>query len=134
MARPKAAGPNEPPAHAVEYYVQVFDYLKHLTTLSTGSIILIATFLEKLFLHPRWKPLVVVALAGFMTCVISSIIVHSLMLFVDFPGKRKGKDPKWVEGVGVFSFIFAWSGFLVGVVSLAVFAMRNLVAPYQGCG
>ena len=31
------------------------DYLKHLTTLSTGSILLIATFLEKLFSQPRWK-------------------------------------------------------------------------------
>jgi len=32
-----------------------FDSMKHLTTLSTGSVLLLVTFLEKLFSSPRWR-------------------------------------------------------------------------------
>ena len=32
----------------------MYEYWKHLSTLSTGSIILLAAFLEKLFIQPRW--------------------------------------------------------------------------------
>ena len=57
----------------VEYIKALLEYLKHLTTLSTGSIVLTTTFLEKLFQNPLWKTAVVVSLIGFMTSIISSI-------------------------------------------------------------
>lgn len=39
-----------------------FDSMKHLTTLNTGSVLLLVTFLEKLFSSPRWRVLVAVSL------------------------------------------------------------------------
>ena len=36
----------------------LYDTLKHLTTLCTGSIIILVAFLEKIFLNAEWKFLV----------------------------------------------------------------------------
>ena len=47
-------------AHEESWKLQ-YDIYKHLTTLSTGSILLLITFLEKLFARPIWKWLVIVA-------------------------------------------------------------------------
>lgn len=54
-----------------------FEYLQYLTTLSTGSILLIATFWEKLSAKPAWKPAVALSLAGFMLTVLSSTFVYT---------------------------------------------------------
>lgn len=35
----------------------LYDTTKHLATLCTGSLLLLVTFLEKLFTSPLWKPL-----------------------------------------------------------------------------
>ena len=34
-----------------------YDYLKHLTTLATGSVVLLATFAEKFPAAASWRPL-----------------------------------------------------------------------------
>jgi len=39
------------------------DTFKHLTTLNTGSILILATFLEKFFKVPTWKILIPMAFA-----------------------------------------------------------------------
>jgi hypothetical protein len=52
------------------------DYLKHLTTLSTGSIVIISTFMEKLFRAPSWKLLVAMSLGGFTLCILGSLFLH----------------------------------------------------------
>jgi hypothetical protein len=107
-----------------EFLKQSFEYIKHLTMLSTGAILLIATFLEKIFAQPRWKPLVAVSLAGFMATVVSGMVVHSLLLLFAFRGKE---EPNWIALVGGFSTFLMWLGFIVGVVSLGIFGIKNLV-------
>lgn len=113
-----------PPAHRIERYKLMTDYLKHLTTLSTGSILLLAAFLEKIFHNPAWKFLVVLSLGGFMSSVVASIVAHTYAI-IDFPGEDtlsgRGKSI-W----GGFALIIVWAGFLVGVACLTIFAMRNL--------
>jgi hypothetical protein len=49
----------------LEIFKQSVDFFKHLTTLDTGSILLLAAFLEKLFSNPHWKILVAVSFFGF---------------------------------------------------------------------
>jgi hypothetical protein len=44
----------------------VLDYLKHITTLDTGSIVLLTALLDKFFAGGRWKFLVVVTFLGFL--------------------------------------------------------------------
>ena len=111
----------EPPIHLIERYKSIFDYLKHLTTLSTGSIILISAFLEKLFVKPNWKFLVAIALGSFMTSVVAAVVTHTILAF-DFPGDTESPDlPKWANKLGDVSLVTTWTGFLVGIISLAIF-------------
>ena len=50
-----------------------FDYFKHLTTLSAGSILILVAFLEKVFSNPIGKAWVVVSVCCFVLCLISSL-------------------------------------------------------------
>ena len=112
----------------VEYAKAVADYFKHLTTLSTGAIILIPAFLEKVFTNPVYRGCVTLSLIGFIASVVGTTTVYSLHLMLTFPRDEKdgatvGLFTAWVLIVGL---IAAWGGFLVGIVSLGVFAINNL--------
>jgi hypothetical protein len=111
----------------IERYKVGLDYLKHTTTLSTGSIVLIATFLEKLFAKPFWKSVIVVSLVGFMTSVLTSTIAYTLVLAFRFPGEWESDSPGWPHSITGISVFFTWLGFVVGILSLAAFAIRNFL-------
>lgn len=67
-----------------------------------------------------------IALASFMVSVVAAVITHTILTF-DFPGDTESPDlPKWANRLGDISLVTTWVGFLIGVVSLTVFAMRNL--------
>jgi hypothetical protein len=55
---------------AIEDHKALIDYTKQLTTLSTGSIVIIAAFVEKVFPQPQWKVLLIVAQrrSNFLPC------------------------------------------------------------------
>lgn len=101
------------------------DYCKHMTTLSTGSIILLATFMEKLFANPCWKPLVVVSFIGFLLSVVSSVTQHTMYVLNGDAFARNVTD--WRLTVATIAMIGIWIGFFVGVLSLGVFGIRNLI-------
>jgi hypothetical protein len=112
-----------------EYITAFFDYLKHMTTLSTGSIVLIAAFLEKVFTKPLWKGFVVTSLIGFMLSVLSSVVVYTNLLLFEFPRpNRKSGMPNWAGNLAGIGAIATWAGFLIGILSLAVFAIRNFIS------
>jgi hypothetical protein len=114
------------PTNVIEKFKLVSDYLKHLTTLSTGSIILLAAFLEKIFTQPSWKKLVVVALGGFMLSVVSSVAAYTYLIYT-FPESESEYPSKSLESIWVISILGAWMGFLAGVVSMTAFAIKNLL-------
>ncbi len=106
-------------------YEQEQAFLKHLTTLSTGSIIIIITFLEKTFSNPEWKILVAISIGLFLISILGSVITHFLsVLGVDSHAKRKMAKTELV--IGVFSTFLAFSGFLGGIICLGVFAIKNI--------
>jgi hypothetical protein len=111
------------PPYLIEQLKLMADYLKHITTLSTGSIVLLTIFLEKLFVKPRWKHLVRTSLCGFTLSLIASVIAFTGLLY-PLPATAGGRDlggPVWAIGL-----IGTWLGFLVGVISLTAFAVGNL--------
>ena len=108
----------------IERYKALLDYSKQLTTLSTGSIVLIAGFIEKAFPSPEWETLTVLSLVAFMVSIISAVIAHTMFIF-DFP-PHKSEQEVWVAIFGGGGLVFAWTGFLVGIVCLAIFAAKNL--------
>jgi hypothetical protein len=109
--------------YAVEYYKATQDYFKHLTTLSTGSIVLIATFLDRVFAQPKGKFLAILSIIGFVISVIACVIEQTITL-MDKPGAKR---MVWWTTAGGVSIVFAWTGFLLGIISLSIFAIRNLL-------
>src|ERR1051325_4243312 len=107
-----------------EYAKVYFDYLKHLSTLSTGSIVLEIAFLDKAFSHPQWKAFAAISLVAFTLSVVGSVVLYTLGLNHSI-GKFKGEG---AQVVGCWSLMVTWGGFLIGIMSLTIFALRNLLA------
>ena len=95
------------------------DYLKHLTTLSTGSILLVTAFLEKLFPHPEWKFLVIVALLGFTAVIVLALLLQFFVLVEMDPD-----TPHFQKTAQICFFVLAGS-FVLGISSIVVFAFKN---------
>jgi len=102
------------------------DAFKHLTTLSTGSILLLAIFLEKFFSQPRWKPLIAVTFVGFTLSIIASFLV---MLALTFTVKRSSEADKALRDVAAAvatgGLICAFATFVLAMIALVAFAIRN---------
>jgi hypothetical protein len=95
---------------------------KHVTTLSSGSILLIATFFEKLG-SQQSRGLAIAALVGFILSTIGSV---ALMLFLAKDVAIMGVPTKrdWVFTLG--SWVTA-AAFVVSVIFLSIFAAINLL-------
>jgi F0F1-type ATP synthase membrane subunit c/vacuolar-type H+-ATPase subunit K len=109
-------------AHEESWKLQ-YDIYKHLTTLSTGSILLLITFLEKLFTRPTWKWLVPVALCCLLASILVSFVVMNLMAS---QVREMEVDQRFVKR-NLIVIIIALSTFLLGIFSLIVFAVKNLL-------
>jgi hypothetical protein len=99
-----------------------YDIYKHLTTLNTGSILLLVTFLEKLFQRPLWKGLVIVALFLFVFSIVTALLA---MIVLSDAVQYMGIKSKVDERSLVF-IIVAWGCFLLGIISMIIFALKNL--------
>ncbi|MEK6280133.1 MAG: hypothetical protein AABN95_07235 [Acidobacteriota bacterium] len=110
----------DPPTKA-EHFTFVFDYLKHLTTLSTGAIVLQVAFLEKAFQHPRWKAFITISLLSFAASIIGSTVAHTLTLGSWSEGWDRG-----TLGINTVAVLATWVGFLVGILAFTVFAIKNI--------
>jgi hypothetical protein len=97
----------------------IYDYLKQIATVSTGSTLLIVAFVEKLFTNPQWKWLIAVSLTAFtMTTALSLVLQFMLVQSFDPETKEFGL---W----GAYGFILMSIIFLGGILSLVIFALRN---------
>ena len=107
-----------------EYAKTYFEYLRHLTTLATGSIVLEIAFLDKAFPHPKWKAIAALSLIAFTSSVVGSVILYTMGLRHSI-GEWTGDV---AQSVGCWTLFITWGGFLLGIISLTVFALRNLFA------
>ena len=110
-----------------EHFKALTEYLKHITTLSTGSIVLTATFLGDIFSTQRWKPVIVISLVGFMLAVLFATIVYTLGVIFESPASGNQETPTWIAVIGMVSLIIAWPGFVSGVLALGIFTVVNLL-------
>lgn len=109
----------------LESYRAERDFYKHLTTLSTGSVILIATFLEKVFPNPEWTELVNVSLSGFAVSVVGCAVMYALSV-LDTDSELSLHTQMPTRWVGWLPITAGLGGFFVGIASLAAFAIHNL--------
>lgn len=120
---------SNPLPHKIERYKLLAEYYKHLTTLSTGSIVLLAAFLtaflKQLPAQPEWKFFVALALVSFIvSCISSSLFAHSLTVY-EFPGSRN-ETSTWIAASSGLSILLSWISLLVGISALLAFALKNL--------
>lgn len=95
------------------------DYLKHLTTLSSGSILIVATFLDRLFPKPAWKSLVAVAIISFLVSLTATVLLSTVMIV------NLGEEDDY-DGLGAVLFFCSVMGFVAGMISLGAFIVQNL--------
>jgi ABC-type Fe3+-siderophore transport system permease subunit len=100
----------------------LFEVYKHITTLSTGAIVIIATLLEKLFKSPQEVYLVATAVSFFLAAVVSSLIMMA-HLAVEQQLNRKINllDRIAKRALYIMSPLF----FCLGVFCLVVFSAKN---------
>ena len=97
----------------------LLDYLKHLITLSTGSIVLITIFLENIFKQPLHKHYVVFALGGFLLTILGCLIAHTTALLIH-------EENSCLQNFGILGLILTWLGLIIGLGFLSLFAVINL--------
>lgn len=100
-----------------------FDSMKHLTTLNTGSVLLLVTFMEKFFNNPRWKSLIAVSLVSFVISILCSVSsMFQSANHIKYSGKFRRLETR-IKSVVYYSSLIT---FLVGIIGLVIFALRNL--------
>lgn len=112
--------PNDPLSGDV--HKVMFDYFKHLTMLSTGSILLLVAFLEKLFITPEWKLLIVFCFAGFVLSILASLI--AMVVVGSFVRPRHKPTSIELKYWGIVA-VTALSSFFIGLLCLIVFSVKN---------
>lgn len=103
------------------------DYIKHLNTLSTGSILLLVTFLEKIFVNPSGKWLVIVSLICFLLSVIGGVALKTILTLLAYFGGDEDNVSETVDNIRGIAIFLLWIGFLFGLISLAIFGIVNLL-------
>jgi hypothetical protein len=110
----------DPEILRLEAINSTIDYLKHLTALSTGSLVLIAIFWEKLSTKPVWKNAIAVSIGGFMLCILSSVFFHTYAIYAI-------TRPSMDRGYTGYLLHSTWFGFLAGISGLVIFALKNIL-------
>ena len=141
-ARPEGAQAHtEEPANFTEGSKLLHDTFKNITTLSTGSILLLVTFVDRLFDHPQGKALLGLAMVGFIIAMMSAT---GLMIIIG--DQLRGREfymrlPHTIRTRAFFNEFFLAElrlgavlvaicvpSFIVGVGSLILFALINFYA------
>jgi len=104
----------------VEHYKGTTGFLKHFTTLSTGSILLIMSFSNKLLLPSSQSWIVIIAILGFVISILSSTFVYILTIFYASPVNYNTNTSDRFEMTASVSLIISWLSFLVGITLLSI--------------
>jgi hypothetical protein len=99
-----------------------FEACKHMTTLSTASLLLLVTFLEKIFTNPKWKLIVVLAFASFILSIFLSI---AAMLNFAETMKNMGRVSSEQSKKTYRTYSFSTFLFINGILDLVIFTLRN---------
>ncbi len=139
-------GQGEVPTTLQEGYKSMVDTAKHLTTLCTASIVILATYLNDVFggttQTQEWRLLVPAIFAGFaMSLLLAAIVAYFVPLRLITPAYRRSgevagapnralyrlQDFEYWVSISVFwCYRLSLLAFSTGVVLLAIFAGKNL--------
>ena len=113
------------------------DSVKHITTLATGTIVLVAAFTDKLHKPLSFRAYLITTIALMLICLLSSFIYIWAAALAPFPQRRRLESArlpqllrKWMPGWGRTRVLILLSdviyfSFCLGIVFLGLFAIRN---------
>jgi hypothetical protein len=108
----------------LDTYKLVFDLMKHLTTLSSGSILILITLLEKVFQSAPPSITVGVAFTGFCFSIVLAIVAMLLLAM-------NASDGRLTEGernVFAVAATFSAVSFGLGICFVAFAALPSFVS------
>lgn len=109
----------------IEIYKLEFEYIKYITTICTGSILLVVTFSDKLFQKPEWKTALAISLCSFLlSIIICAFSQASIIEKVSEKNNLSWRDK--VQRITIGLIFSALGTYLVGVISLVCFGLKNL--------
>lgn len=107
----------------VERMKLMYDLNKHLTTLSTGTLLLMAGLFGQVFKSPVWKPLAAGAFILFASCVVACVFAMFGFAMYSRATWQTSRDP---VDFGARAFSIAMILFILAIFAFAVFALKNL--------
>ena len=109
-----------------EFFKSIYDHLKHVATLTTASILLLSTFLERVFKEPHHSWLVGLSLGALFVSLVASIVSYGAFL-LSFPRPAVEPDTT-LKLTSVAGLMLMWVCFVVGVGAIAAFFLVNWYA------
>lgn len=108
-----------------------FDFCKHLTTLSTGVLVVTMAIAKTVTKDPQYKYLLIVAFAFSLACVYFSLagMVRSFFLSRFERGDDSEDDKKWLTFFASWGLIAVAAGafcFNLSLIALFIFVYRNV--------
>jgi hypothetical protein len=106
-----------------ESFKLLFDVYKHITTLSSGTILILVTFLEKLFKNPKAVQLIPLSISCYLLSIIFSLLIMAHLAAAQQVFRQFKRSDK------VARLILYWLApltFVLGTISLAVMTVFNL--------
>jgi hypothetical protein len=101
-----------------------YDFLKHLATLATGSVVLLAAFAEKFPKDASWRFLLGYSMGAFLVSIFSSIVCAFCSLGFKTYEVHDEPDKKVLKIIFI-SFLVTAVFLLAGLLSLGIFAIKN---------
>jgi hypothetical protein len=103
---------------------QYFETLKHLTTIDTGAIFLLAVLMEKVFVSPEWKFLIP---CSFILLTLSILACIYLMFWNSIASEDNiGTLNRTGFSCYLFAILMAFWFFVLGIIAFTVFAVKNI--------
>ena len=105
----------------IEGFKLIFDFLKHLTTLSSGSILLLLALAEKFFANSPLRNALFQALVAFGCSILTALLSMAIVSFTVGSGTFSAKARK----------VFAWGysmsalGFFGGMLLVIIAVVRQ---------
>lgn len=100
-----------------------FEFWKHLTTLATGAILVLAALTDKLFPEPECLFLVAATVVVLMVSVIGSVMLMAATSYEVLKGRN------FIEN-RTLSYIFtimSLGGFILGLTAFVIFVCLNVL-------
>jgi uncharacterized membrane protein YidH (DUF202 family) len=110
-------------ADRVERMKLMYDLSKHITTLSTGTLLLMAGLFDKVFKLPVWTPLAGASVLCFALCVVCCVIAMFGFAMYSQTTWQTEEDP---VNFGSKAFSIAIIIFVFGIISFTIFSIRNI--------